>query len=92
MGLAIEGDGYFVLTKDATEKIYTFAGAFAVDAAYKLVDPSTGYKVGTSIHVSYDVPMQPVAKTTITMNGNLSSDGTLATSQKQKIVFDFWLI
>ena len=92
LDLAMEGEGYFVLTTDGTEKIYTRAGAFAVDADNNLVDPSTGYMVNgsddASIHIPYDVPMQPTATATVTMNGNLSSSAALATAQKQKVTSD----
>src|SRR4030043_2152383 len=49
LDLAIEGEGYFVLT-DGSQNVYTRAGSFAVDADSNLVDPSTGYivqRIGT---------------------------------------------
>lgn len=44
LDFAIEGNGMFVLN-DGTTNLYTRAGAFALDAAGYLVDPSTGYRV-----------------------------------------------
>ncbi|MHC4084161.1 MAG: flagellar hook-basal body complex protein, partial [Planctomycetota bacterium] len=49
LDLAIEGEGYFVLS-DGSRNVYTRAGAFAVDAGSNLVDPSTGnivQRIGT---------------------------------------------
>ena len=44
LDMAIEGEGYFVLS-DGQQNVYTRAGAFAVDQASMLVDPATGYRV-----------------------------------------------
>ena len=44
LDLAIEGEGYFVLS-DGSQSLYTRSGAFAVDANSYLVDPATGYLV-----------------------------------------------
>jgi flagellar hook protein FlgE len=44
LDLAIEGEGYFVLS-DGSQNLYTRSGAFAVDANSYLVDPATGYLV-----------------------------------------------
>ncbi|MCA9179211.1 MAG: flagellar hook protein FlgE [Planctomycetales bacterium] len=44
LDFAINGDGYFVL-RSGQEIAYTRAGAFALDANGRLVDPSTGFEV-----------------------------------------------
>jgi len=44
LDLAIQGNGYFVLT-DGTQYLYTRAGAFAIDEDNRLVDPATGFRV-----------------------------------------------
>src|SRR5437763_982682 len=44
LDMAIEGEGYFVLS-DGQQNVYSRAGAFAVDSSAMLVDPSTGYRV-----------------------------------------------
>ena len=96
LDLAIEGEGYFVLS-DGSQVVYTRAGAFAVDADSNLVDPSNGYlvqrigSVGVSegfqtagdsnIHVPYDVAMAANATSEIKVVGNLSADATLPTTQ-----------
>jgi len=98
LDLAIEGEGYFVLS-DGQQDLYTRAGAFGVDADSNLVDPATGFRVqryGTlgvsdgfqdagvsDLHVPYDVPIDPRATTQMKVAGNLSADGTLATAQTQ---------
>jgi len=96
LDLAIEGEGYFVLS-DGSQEVYTRAGAFAVDADSNLVDPSNGYlvqrigSVGVSegfqtagnsdIHVPYDVAMAAEATSEIKIVGNLSADAMLPTIQ-----------
>ena len=96
LDLAIEGEGYFVLS-NGSENIYTRAGAFAVDANSNLVDPATGYLVqrvgsvgesygfqiigNSNIRVPYDVAMAANATSTVKVAGNLSADATLATPQ-----------
>jgi flagellar hook protein FlgE len=100
LDLAIEGEGYFVLS-DGQQNIYTRGGSFAVDADSNLVDPATGYHVqrigsegeidgfqtaGTSdIHVPYDVAMPAKDTTEIMVSGNLSADATSSVTQKQVI-------
>jgi flagellar hook protein FlgE len=44
LDFAIQGDGMFVLN-NGSSNLYTRAGAFALDAAGYLVDPTTGYRV-----------------------------------------------
>jgi flagellar hook protein FlgE len=43
LDLAIEGQGYFVLS-DGSQDVYTRDGSFSVDANGYLVDPNTGYR------------------------------------------------
>jgi flagellar hook protein FlgE len=96
LDLAIEGEGYFVLS-DGQQNVYTRAGAFAVDQDSVLVDPSTGYRVqrigsegeadgfqiagDSNVHVPYDVAMAARSTTEVKVAGNLSADATLATTQ-----------
>ena len=98
LDLAMEGEGYFVLS-DGQQDIYTRAGAFGVDKDANLVDPATGFRVQrygslgeidgfqapgvNDLHVPYDVPIDPRATSQIQVSGNLSADGTLATAQTQ---------
>ncbi len=100
LDLAIEGEGYFALSKGA-ENRYTRAGTFGVDADSYLVDPTTGYFVqrhgsvgesegfqeigDTRIVVPYDASLPPSATSEIKVRGNLSSDAQLAETQKQKL-------
>lgn len=100
LDLAIEGEGYFVLS-DGEQNIFTRSGAFAVDADSNLVDPSTGYRVqrigsegeidgfqvpGVSdIHVPYDVAMPARGTTEISVSGNLSADAAFAVTRTQVI-------
>lgn len=96
LDMAIEGEGYFVLS-DGEQYIYTRAGAFAVDQSATLVDPSTGYRVqrmgsageadgfqtagDSTVHVPYDVAMAARATTEVDVAGNLSSDAALPATQ-----------
>ena len=96
LDLAIEGEGYFVLS-DGSRNVYSRAGAFAVDAGSNLVDPSTGYivqRIGTvgesdgfqtpgdtNTKVPYDVAMPASATSEIKVAGNLSADAMLETAQ-----------
>jgi len=102
LDLAIEGEGYFVLS-DSQQDLYTRAGAFAVDESSTLVDPSTGYRVqrlgsvgeaegfqtpgDSDVHVPYDVAIPARATTKIVASGNLSADASSPT-QKQVMVSD----
>lgn len=77
--LAIQGDGFFVLS-DGSANYYTRAGAFEVDSAGNLVDSVTGYRVqGASgdITISPTATSAPVATGTATFTGNL--DPTVST-------------
>jgi flagellar hook protein FlgE len=89
LDLAIEGEGYFVLS-DGQQNIYTRAGAFGVDQDSTMVDPATGYRVqrigslgeadgfqvpgDSNIHVPYDTSMPAHATSQIVVSGNLSAD------------------
>jgi len=100
LDLAIEGEGYFVLS-DGSRDYYTRRGTFAVDAAANLVDPTTGYlvqrigSVGVSdgfqvagnsdIHVPYDVAMAARETTEVKIVGNLSADANLSSIQTNKL-------
>ncbi|HUW17775.1 MAG TPA: flagellar hook-basal body complex protein [Sedimentisphaerales bacterium] len=101
LDLAIEGEGYFVAS-DGQQDLYTRAGAFGVDAASQLVDPSTGFRVqrigatgesdgfqtagDSNINVPFDTALPARATSAITVSGNLSADGSLASPQTQLIV------
>ncbi|MHC4094730.1 MAG: flagellar hook-basal body complex protein, partial [Planctomycetota bacterium] len=96
LDLAIEGEGYFVLS-DGSRNVYTRAGAFAVDAGSNLVDPSTGnivQRIGTvgesegfqtpgdaNIKIPFDVAMPANATSEVKVSGNLSADSTLEATQ-----------
>jgi flagellar hook protein FlgE len=96
LDLAIEGQGYFVLS-DGSGNLYTRAGGFAVDADSNLVDPSTGYivqRIGTvgesegfqtpgdtNTKIPYDLAMPASATSEIKVSGNLSADGVLPSPQ-----------
>ena len=93
LDLAIEGDGYFVLS-DGKQNIYTRSAAFAVDANSSLVDPVTGYtiqRIGTegegdgfqipgdnNVRVPYGAVMSANRTSEIKVSGNISSDAALA--------------
>jgi flagellar hook protein FlgE len=103
LDLALEGEGYFVLS-DGEQNLFTRAGAFAVDADSSLVDPTNGYRVqriGTvgeadgfqisgdqDIHVPFDASMPASATTEMIVSGNLSSDASMSTSDTQVITSD----
>ena len=77
--LAIQGDGFFVLS-NGTTNLYTRAGAFEVDASGHLVDSVTGYRVqGSSgdIQVTGGMTASPNPTSTASFTGNL--DTTMAT-------------
>ena len=103
LDLAMEGEGYFVLS-DGQQSIYTRAGAFAVDQDATLVDPATGYRVQRigsvgegdgfqipgegDIQIPYDVTMPANATSRIVVSGNLSADAAFDTPQIQKLDSD----
>src|SRR3972149_6923865 len=100
LDLAIEGEGYYVLS-DGQQNVYTRAGTFAVDAEATLVDPATGYRVQRigsegeidgfqvpgegNIHVPYDVAMPARATSQMVVSGNLSADAAFPTPRRQVI-------
>jgi flagellar hook protein FlgE len=83
--LAIEGGGLFILA-NGSERFYTRAGAFTIDADGALVDSVTGYRVqGTVNNVAGDITIAPgatipgSATSSALFGGNLdasSADGT----------------
>ncbi|MHC4570540.1 MAG: flagellar hook protein FlgE [Planctomycetota bacterium] len=100
LDMAVEGDGYFVLSSDEGD-VYSRAGAFGVDADSTLVDPTTGYRVqrigsvgesdgfqvsgNSDIHVPYDVAMPARATSQVVVAGNLSADSTFETTRTNVI-------
>ena len=103
LDLAIEGQGYFVLT-DGAQSLFTRAGAFGVDANSNLVDPATGYlvqRIGSEgeadgfqalgdsrIQVPYDAALPASATSQMIVRGNLSADAITAEPLKQKLRSD----
>jgi flagellar hook protein FlgE len=79
--LAIQGDGFFVLA-DGTDRLYTRAGAFTLDANGSLVDSTTGFRVlgaNGEIRITQGQESAPVATATANFRGNLDyavPDGT----------------
>jgi flagellar hook protein FlgE len=76
--LAIQGDGFFVLS-DGSASYYSRAGAFEVDSAGNLVDSVTGYRIqgaGGDITISPTATSAPVGTGTAAFTGNL--DPTVA--------------
>jgi len=93
LDVALEGNGYFVVSDgEDYNYLYTRAGAFGVDSAGYLVDPSNGYRVQRigltgepdgfqvpgdgDIRVPYDVALPATATSEIVITGNISSDAT----------------
>ncbi len=101
LDLAIEGEGYFVLS-DSQQSIYTRAGLFAVDAESNLVDPGTGYLVqrigregendgfqtpgDSNVHVPYDAAMSANSTSQINVAGNLSADATFVDGPQTQLI------
>jgi len=76
--LAIQGEGFFVLS-DGASNFFTRAGAFEVDSAGNLVDSVTGYRVQGAtgdIIISPTATSAPVGTGTARFTGNL--DPTVA--------------
>jgi flagellar hook protein FlgE len=100
LDLAIEGKGYFALN-DGTQDLYTRAGAFAIDANSRMVDPATGYivqRIGTTgesdgfqvvgdtnVRIPTNVSMPALATSQITVAGNLSTTAAFADTQINKM-------
>jgi len=101
LDLAIEGEGYFVLS-DGQQNMYTRVGVFAVDAASNLVDPATGYLVqrigqtgetdgfqtpgDSNVHVPYDAAMSANRTSQIKVAGNLSADATFVDGPQTQLI------
>jgi len=106
LDMGIEGAGYFVLNDGQTD-VYTRVGAFAVDAQFYLVDPSTGYRVqrigsegvdegfqdptSSSIHVPYDQALPAQPTSEITYNGNLSANQGSSTTNTLASGIDYMM-
>lgn len=104
LDVAMEGEGYFVLS-DGSQNVYSRAGAFAVDASSKLIDPATGYRVqrigqvgesdgfqtsgDSDISVPYDVAMEANATSEVVIAGNLSADNDLPEVQTNILSSNF---
>jgi len=101
LDLAIEGEGYFVLS-NGQQNIYTRAGIFAVDADSNMVDPATGYLVqriglegenegfqtpgDSNVHIPYDAAMPANSTTQIKVAGNLSANATFTDGPQTQII------
>jgi flagellar hook protein FlgE len=79
LDLAIQGDGFFILT-DGFEDQFTRVGAFNVDKANDLVDSGTGLKVkgvsGSAINIPVNQTLAGKATATSDIKGNLNSEFT----------------
>lgn len=100
LDLAIEGDGYFVLS-DGAKDLYTRAAALAIDANSRMVDPATGYivqRIGTTgesdgfqtagdsnVRIPTDVSMPARATSEVRVAGNLSTTAKFADTQINKL-------
>jgi len=101
LDLAIEGEGYFILS-DGQQNIYTRSGAFTVDANSNLVDPVTGYalqRIGlagegdgfqvpgdSNVRIPYRAVMPAQGTSKIKISGNLSSDSVIAGGPQTQVV------
>ena len=71
--MAIQGDGFFVLA-NGSDRTYTRAGAFTLDANGNLVDGATGFKVqgaNGTIKINMGQQSAATATTTALFKGNL---------------------
>ncbi|MBN2314590.1 MAG: flagellar hook-basal body complex protein [Sedimentisphaerales bacterium] len=100
LDLAIEGEGYFVLS-NGEQYVYTRDGSFSVDADGYLVDPATGYRVqrigiegesdgfqtsgDSHVRIPYDVGIPASETTEVALSGNLSADDEFDVTQTQEI-------
>ena len=79
LDLAIQGDGFFMLT-DGFQDVFTRVGAFNVDKANDLVDSGTGLKVkgvsGNAINIPVNSTLAGKATATTEIKGNLNSEFT----------------
>lgn len=96
--LAIDGEGFFVVSDGQGGELYTRDGSFDVDSLGYLVDPSTGYRVqriGTEgeangfqvtgdagIRVPYDTNIPARYTHEITFKGNLSASDMSPTTSR----------
>ena len=96
--MAIDGQGFFVVSDGQGGELYTRDGSFDIDASGYLVDPSTGYRVqriGTEgeahgfqvtgdagIRVPYDADIPARYTHEITFKGNLSAGDTTSTTSR----------
>jgi flagellar hook protein FlgE len=86
--LAIQGDGFFILS-NGSDRVYTRAGAFNLDANGNLVDGDTGYKVlgsGGNIQISSGQTTGAVETSQAQFKGNL--DYTVADGTSYVATFD----
>ncbi len=67
--LALQGDGFFVLS-DGTDRYFTRAGAFGLDAENYLVDPGTGLRV-QGLMADASGQIQPGEFTDIRIDSNM---------------------
>ena len=71
--MAVQGDGFFVLV-NGSDRTYSRAGSFTLDANGDLVDTATGFKVqgaNGDINISLGAQSVPVPTTSATFKGNL---------------------
>ncbi|MBI3817984.1 MAG: flagellar hook-basal body complex protein [Planctomycetes bacterium] len=77
LDLAIEGQGFFVLT-DGITKYYTRVGSFGFDANEDLVDSRTGLKVlspsGSQIHIDSNQIVGAKPTSTVAFSGNVPAE------------------
>jgi flagellar hook protein FlgE len=80
--LAIQGDGFFVAV-NGSERVYSRAGAFSLDANGNLVDSATGYKVlgqSGTIQINLGQESSATPSTRAEFRGNLDYSGADGTT------------
>jgi len=100
MDLAIDGEGFFIVTDSSGTRLYTRAGAFSLDKEGYLVD-TKGYDVQGHIITNGvestalsslqlgAIQSAPVASTTISIKANLNADSATGTTyQTAQTVYD----
>ncbi|MHC4112031.1 MAG: flagellar hook-basal body complex protein [Planctomycetota bacterium] len=101
LDLAIEGEGYFVLS-DERQNIYTRSGALAVDANSNLVDPVTGYAIqrigsegesdgfqtpgDSNVRIPNGAVMSANRTSEIKISGNLNGDAAIAGGPQTQLI------
>ncbi|MBL4850170.1 MAG: flagellar hook-basal body complex protein [Planctomycetes bacterium] len=79
LDLAIEGEGYFVLSNGQTD-VFSRVGAFDLDSQNKLVSVGTGFRVqsndGSDITVDVDASLPASATTNVEFTGNLDAEAS----------------